>query len=278
MGIDWKAIVDAITIVVLIRVALLILLGIPFVFWLSRFVRIYVGMKHSQQRGFLAGKIVYYTGLTIIVITVLRETGFPLTPFLGAAGVVGVALGFASQTSLSNVISGIFLIAEKPFEVGDTVTIGDFTGEVLSIDTLSVKLRSFDNKFVRIPNETIVKSQITNLTRFPIRRIDLSFGIAYKEDPEHVRRVLMDIVHKNPQCLEDPEAIFRIMDFGSSSVNILFAVWVLRGDYFTAKNEIMTEILRRFAREGIEIPFPHLSVYAGSATAPIPVRLENDRS
>ncbi|RXM22074.1 mechanosensitive ion channel, partial [Citrobacter sp. AAK_AS5] len=90
----------------------------------------------------------------------------------------------------SNLISGLFLVMERPFVVGDVITVDDVTGEVLTIDMLSTKLRTFDNLYVRMPNETIIKSRVTNLTHFPIRRIDLRLGVAYREDLARVRAVL----------------------------------------------------------------------------------------
>ena len=115
-------------------------------------------------------------------VSALRELGFKLSVLLGAAGVLTVAVGFASQTSASNIISGLFLLGERPFSVGDVIRVGSTTGEVLSIDLLSAKLRTFENLFVRIPNETLIKSEVTNLSRLPVRRLDLKIGIAYKEE------------------------------------------------------------------------------------------------
>src|SRR5699024_2454555 len=118
--------------------------------------------------------------------------GISLAPLLGAAGIAGVALGFASQTSVSNIISGLFLIAESPFKVDDIITVKSTTGVVLSIDILLVKLRTFDNQYVRIPNETLIKTEVTNITRFPIRRLNTTISVAYKEDIGQVREILME--------------------------------------------------------------------------------------
>src|SRR5690606_3033117 len=128
--------------------------------------------------------------------------GFSLSVLLGAAGVLSVALGFASQTSASNLISGLFLIGEQPFQLGDTIKVGNTTGEVLSIDLLSVKLRTFDNLYVRIPNESLIKSEMTNLTRFPIRRFDLLIGVAYKENISQVRQIMQNVADNNPLCMD----------------------------------------------------------------------------
>jgi small-conductance mechanosensitive channel len=140
----------------------------------------------------------------LFIASAMREMGFSLAVIMGAAGVLTVAIGFASQTTASNLISGLFLIGERSFEIGDIIKVGNTTGEVLSIDALSVKLRTFDNLFVRIPNETLIKSEVTTLSRFPIRRLDLQLGVAYKEDIEQVRKVLMAVADSNPLCLDEP--------------------------------------------------------------------------
>jgi len=112
----------------------------------------------TGQSAMLLRKAVFYVGAALILVLALRQLGFQLTALLGAAGIVGIAIGFASQTSVSNIISGLFLISEKPFAVGDVIKAGEHTGIVMSIDLLSVKIRTFDNQFVRIPNEKILST------------------------------------------------------------------------------------------------------------------------
>lgn len=219
----------------------------------------------------------YYLVLVLFIITSLRELGFNLGVLVGAAGVVSVAVGFASQTSASNLISGLFLIVEKPFQIGDVVKVGETTGEVLAIDLLSVKLRTFDNLYVRIPNESIIKSEVTNLTRFPIRRLDLPIGVAYKEDIARVRSVLNEVAEKNQLCLEEPKPLFIFLGYGDSSLDIQFSVWAKRENFLDLRNSLYEEIKQAFDEQGIEIPFPHLSIYAGSVTEPFPVRVSGNK-
>jgi small-conductance mechanosensitive channel len=196
-----------------------------------------------------------------------------MTAVLGAAGIVGIAIGFASQTSVSNVISGIFLISEQPFQVGDLIKIGDTTGVVLSIDLLSIKLRTFDNQLIRFPNETLIKNQVNNITRFPIRRLDIELGVAYKENVEHVKKVLSEIARKNIYCLDEPEPLILFKNFGDSALEFLFAVWCVKTDYLKLRQTIMQKIKESFDVEGIEIPFPHRTLYTGSVTEPFPIQL-----
>ncbi len=223
-------------------------------------------------------RIAFYTIIGLFVASALVELGFNLSILLGAAGILTVALGFASQTSASNVISGLFLLGERPFAVGDVIRIGTTTGEVVSIDLLSVKLRTFDNLFVRIPNETMIKSEITNLRRFPIRRVDLQVGVAYKEDIRKVREVLMEVADRNPLCLEEPRPIIIFQGFGASSIDHQLSVWTKTENFLELRSTISAEIKEAFDAHGIEIPFPHRTLYAGSATDPLPIRIVDERA
>jgi len=105
----------------LVRAALLVFVGMPAAWVVSRWIRRYVSRTHTAHKGLIVGKVVFWPIALVLGVTVLNEVGFSLAPLLGAAGILGVALGFASQTSVSNIISGFFLLAEEPFKVGDVV-------------------------------------------------------------------------------------------------------------------------------------------------------------
>ena len=234
--------------------------------------RILARHVETQQQQ-LIGRGSYYLVLSLFVVAALHQLGFNLGVVLGAAGILTVALGFASQTSASNIISGLFLLAEQPFKVGDVVRVGETTGEVLSIDLLSVKLRTFDNTFVRVPNENLIKSEVKTLTRFPIRRIDIPVGVAYKENLEQVRAVLLEVADRNPLCLDQPKPQIFLGGFGDSSVDLQFSVWTMRENFIEVKNNLLEAVKRAFDEAGIEIPFPHRTLYAGTQTLPLPVRI-----
>jgi len=227
--------------------------------------------KMTTHGLFLLKRTVFYTLLVLFLLSALKHVGIDLTILLGAAGIFTVAIGFASQTSASNLISGLFLMIERPFSIGDVIKVDSNTGEVISIDLLSVKLRTFDNLFVRIPNESMIKSAVTTMTKFPIRRADLKLGVAYKEDIEIVRNVLLKIAERNVICLEEPAPLFILTGFGESSVDIQFSVWSKRENYLTLKNEMYQNIKKTFDEQNIEIPFPHISLYAGSQSKPFDI-------
>ncbi|NNE35719.1 MAG: mechanosensitive ion channel family protein, partial [Rhodothermales bacterium] len=227
----------------------------------------------AQHQVLIFKRFAFYIILGIFVASALVEIGFDVRVLLGTAGILTVAIGFASQTSASNFISGLFLLGENPFSVGDVIRIGTTTGEVLSVDLLSVKLRTFDNLFVRVPNEQLIKTEITNLTRFPIRRIDLQLSIAYKDDMRKAIDVLSGVAAANKLCLNEPEPLFIFQSFGDSGLQFQYSVWAKRENFLDLRNSIQIEIKEAFDREGIEIPFPHRTLYVGTATDPFPVRV-----
>lgn len=257
----------------IISSVIFLIIAIPVLFTLRRWARKIFTKNYTEHYGMLASKIVQYVGITLIIITILHQMNISLGPILGAAGIIGVALGFASQTSISNVISGFFLIAEQPFEVGDVVTINGITGAVLSIDTLSVKIRMFNNHYVRIPNQSVLNSVTTTITKFPIRRLDCNISVAYKENLEKVRDILFDVAEKNEISLSEPEPLLIFDKFGESGIDILFVLWCPKADFLKLRNSFHFEVKKRFDEEGIEIPFPHRSIYAGDASKPLPIKM-----
>jgi len=256
-----------------LRAAIMILGGLVLARLLSAGLIKLLAHQAGAHQKMLVRRVTFYLIAGLFVASALVELGFNFGILLGAAGILTVALGFASQTSASNIISGLFLLGEKAFAVGDIIRIGNITGEVLSIDLLSVKLRTFDNLFVRVANENLIKSEITNLTRFPIRRVDLQIGVAYKEDLERVFDVLLDVAERNPLCLEEPQPLLIFQGFGDSALQIQLSVWAQRENFLALKTGIQLEIKAAFDAEGIEIPFPHRTVYMGAITEPFPVRV-----
>ncbi len=235
--------------------------------------------KLSPQTKMLVSRgIAYATVIFVvfIIINILELKGVFQT-MLGAAGVMGIVLGIASQTSIGNIVSGIFVISEKPFELGDLIRVGDKLGVVYSIDLLSIKLKTLDNLLIRIPNQTIISTEVTNVTRFPIRRMDIVISVAYKEDLRKVIEVLRDIANRMPLCLDEPEPLVVAKEFGASSVDMQLGLWFEKTNYLHLRNAVFPEILETFARENIEIPFPHVSVYTGEATKPFPLRVQNEQ-
>ena len=276
MFLDLEKYINPATIEKFIRIVFILIIGVSSIQLIAFMLRRSLRKQLSRQRMMLITRTVIYTGYTGLVLIVVKEFNYDLTALFGAAGVVGIVIGVASQTSIGNIISGLFLVGEKSFEIGDVVRIGDKTGTVYPIDLLSIKIKTFDNLLIRIPNQSVISSELTNVTRFPIRRLDFQLGVAYKEDLRKVKTVLENVARNNPLCLEEPEPYILFQTFGDSSINITFGVWFEKANYAAVKNSVFIEIKEAFDREGIEIPFPHVSIYAGEASKPISVKLENE--
>lgn len=251
----------------------LLILGIVLGSLAARSVSRFMQPRASRHHTVMVRRLVFYIVVAVFAMASLREAGFSLDVLLGAAGILTVAVGFASQTSASNMISGLFLLVERPFEIGDFIEVDATLGEVVGIDMLSVKLRTTDNLYVRIPNETLIKTRVVNRSRFPIRRLDLTVGIAYAEDVEKVEALLLELAERNSACLEEPRPFVLVTSFGPSSVDLQFSFWVPKEQVLESRSSMMVDIKKTLDREGIEIPFPHTSIYAGSHSAPFRVEL-----
>lgn len=272
----WPAWVDQELMTKLVVCGLILIIGIPIASLVARVVRRVSSARFSMEAGLMIARIVRWVLIGLVIATVLNQFGVKLGAALGAAGIVGIAIGFAAQTSLSNVISGFFLLAEKPFRVGDLIEVDGVTGTVDKIGMISASIRTPDNQSVRIPNETLVKNKVANITGNPIRRYNMEVGVSYNEDIDHVMQVLRDVANNNKHCLDEPEALVLFLGFGDSSINFLFGVWMVREDYLLVRNSIAVDVQKAFAAEGIEIPFPHRVLAGGKAGAPIEIRINKD--
>ncbi len=234
--------------------------------------------KLSSHAIILLRRGIFWGVFVLFFVTGLNQLGFKLGVLMGAAGVLTVAIGFASQTSVSNLISGLFVLGERSFSIGDVIQVGTTTGEVLSVDLLSVKLRTFDNLFIRIPNEQLIKSEVTTITKFPIRRFDCIVGVAYDSDIKKVQEVLLQVATDSILCLDEPPPLFIIRGFSASSIDIQFSVWATRENFLEMKNTLHRNIKSAFDSAGIEIPFPHVSLHQPDNSKPISIQLSGDDS
>ena len=243
-----------------IRALVVLVAGILLARFAGRGLDRMLAQHPDRQMAMLASKGAFWLIGGLALVMALRELGFQIGILLGAAGILSVAIGFASQTSASNLISGLFLLGEKPFAVGDLISIGDTTGEVLSIDSLSVKLRTFDNIFVRIPNESIIKDPVRTLTRFPIRRFDLRLTVRFDEDLEALEASLRHTAEATPLALVDPRPLFLNRGFEEYGLAIQFSVWATRENFLELRTALVRDVRDTLLREEIEIPYRRVRV------------------
>jgi len=223
--------------------------------------------KFGSHIGGVTKNIVLYVLVLSTIFAFLGTFEIDLTGVLAAAGILGIAIGFAAQTSVSNIISGFFLIADKPFEIGEAIEIDGQSGHVLDIGLMSTRIRTFDNRYLRLPNSMVANARIVNLSRYEIRRLDIQVGIAYKENIQKSLEILNSVIKSNENVLIEPEPLVIITRFGDSSIDFEVRVWIQRSALFAARTELITGIKNAFAEAAIEIPFPHRTVYFGGDKA-----------
>ncbi len=219
-------------------------------------VRRVVGPHTTPQHLMVLQRLISWSILGLAGASALNQVGIDISVLLGAAGILTVAIGFASQTSASNLISGMFLLVERPFVIGDVIEVDGRTGEVVSIDWLSVKLRTFDNVLVRVPNESLLKSSIRNLTYFPIRRYDLQLAVAYDTDLDALDALLHQVASEHPHVLDEPKTMILFQRFGDSSIDVQLSVWATQERHLEVRNTLPRRVKRAFDAAGIEMPFP----------------------
>lgn len=235
----------------------LAILGLIFGFFLLRItVRMLlraVGRGLREQSKDLLRKAVMYIGTGVLLVIVLNAAGVSVGALLGAAGVLGIAIGIASQTSLSNIISGLFLVSERFFEIKDIVQVGDVVGVVHSIDLLSVKVRTFDNVLIRIPNQQLIEQNITNLTRFPVRRMDIRVTVPFEQELTSTLEALRRALRECLLVLGEPPPFLMVLDPTENGWKILVGAWFEHRDYVSVRNDMTAAIQRVFAEEGMRL-------------------------
>jgi len=247
-----------------ISMALLIFLGALLISKLlalniRRSLRDRIAREHLE----LIVKLLTYAAIVIAIILVLPLIGVEPSGLMVAGGIVALAVAFASQSIIGNLVSGIFLIMERPVKIGDIVEIDGITGFVEDIRIISTTLRTFDGLYVRIPNETVFTSRITNFVSHQVRRFDRVVGIRYSDDAQQAINIIGETINKYPLALVNPPAQVFVDRLGENSVNIMVMVWAPTGEWFTVRMELLLQIKTALEDAGMEIPLPQRVLWFG---------------
>lgn len=213
--------------------------------------------EHGQM---VLGKVFFYLVFLASFFSALSHTGVNLSALMAAAGVVTVAISFAAQTSVSNVISGIFLLFDRPFSLGDTIKVDLILGNVLSMGMLSSKVRTFDNLVVRIPNEVLLKSTITNYSLLNVRRIEIPVTVAHENNLFEVQELILKIARSYSDVLDEPEPVVLTDLIQDQGITLLVRVWVERTNYVTVRSELSTRITDALTTHHVKRPIMQRTV------------------
>lgn len=194
--------------------------------------------------------------LVVIIIAALNQLGVATSSMLAVLGAAGLAIGLALKDSLSNIASGVLMVAFRPFGVGDFVETASVKGKVEKISVFYTELRTVDNKVVIIPNALVTSGVITNFTADDNRRLELNVGVGYGSDLAKTRQLLLDMLDQHPLVLKDPAPVVGVTGFGDSAVSIVLRPWVKVDDLWEATFGLNESIKRVLDENGVEIPFP----------------------
>lgn len=196
--------------------------------------------------------------LAVIFLSALGVSVVSLVALLSAAA---AAVALALQDSLSNLAAGILIIVNKPFVAGDFIEAASVTGVVDEIHLFTCRLHTLDNKYVVIPNNSLIGGVITNYSYADKRRVDLKIGISYAGDIDKTRAVLTQIAADKPEIMRDPAPFVGVAEHADSAVVLDYRVWCATEHYWSVYYYLQEEVLRRFAAENIEIPYPQMDVH-----------------
>ena len=211
----------------------------------------------------IARTIVYVFKLGMKIIVAICLVGYVGIETSGITALVtsfGVCIGLAVNGALSNLAGGVMIIITRPFKIDDYIEALGYSGTVEEIRITQTKLRTPDNKVVYIPNGTLSSAEIVNYSEKDVRRLDITFSIAYNCDFEKAKQILTNICMEHELVLKDPAPFVRVSKHGSSSIDIVTRVWTKSEDYWTVNFDLLEKVKTEFDANGIEIPFEQLDV------------------
>jgi len=210
----------------------------------------------------LVDSIFRFLLIFVAVVMAAGQIGINVGAALAGLGVAGIAVGFAAQDSLANTISGFMIFWDKPFLVGDWITVGEQYGKVADITLRTTRIRTPQNTYVVIPNKNIIDEVLVNHSKHGEMRLDLPLGIAYKENVPRAREVLLEAVKDMPHVVSRPAPDVVVDELGDSSVNLLVRVWIANAnDEMEVRYSVPEACKLALDAAGIEIPFPHLQLF-----------------
>lgn len=209
------------------------------------------------------GTIFRYIILVIGLVIVLQTVGIDLSTLTVLFGALGIGIGFGLQNVTNNFVSGIIILLERPIKVGDRIEIGDVNGDVVRVSMRATTIVTNDNISIIVPNSDFISSKVINWSHTDRNiRFNYPVGVSYKEDPDKVKKILLEVAASNDGVLKEPKPDVLFSDFGESYLEFKLRIWTR--EYINRpgvlKSKLYFEIFKKFRENGIEIPYPHRDI------------------
>lgn len=215
-------------------------------------------------------RLLYYTVIVLVCLTALPMLGVQLSGVLVAGGVLGIAIGFASQNIVGNLISGIFLFLERPVKIGNAVSIDGTSGIVEDIEIMSTTLRGFDGLFIRMPNQKVFTANITNFVANVARRVDYDIGIRYTDNAEQAITLIKNIIEAHPFALKNPAPQVFVDKLDENAVLLAIRFWAPTTEWFGVKSTLLLTLKQTLEQAGMEIPASQRMMWVSNKQPPAP--------
>lgn len=242
---------------------LIVLIGKLLIVFITRmFKRMFANSKKINElmAKFLL-KVIASISWIVVALILLEHLGINMAPIIAGLGVTGVILGFAFQESIGNLLSGVMIVINAPFRIGDYVDVGSLSGTVTNMDLMCVTLATPDNKQITLANKLVWGNPIVNYSYTVNRRVDMIVSVAYGTDLQEVKREIKQLFDSYPEVLKTPVPTIEVSKLNESSVDLIARPWTLPGDYWTIFWRFQADIYERLNANGISIPFPQLDVH-----------------
>jgi small conductance mechanosensitive channel len=197
----------------------------------------------------------------MLIISVISMIGIEMTSFIAILGAAGLAIGLSMQGTLQNFAGGVMILLFKPFKVGQFIDATGYMGTVREIQIFNTIMTTPDNKRIIIPNGSLASSSMTNFSAEETRRVDWKFGIAYGDDYDKAKEVLLSWIEADTRALKEPAPFIALSELADSSVNIVVRVWVDPADYWSLYFDMNEKVYKEFGKHGLNIPFPQMDVH-----------------
>ncbi|MEH6632661.1 MAG: mechanosensitive ion channel domain-containing protein [Halopseudomonas aestusnigri] len=206
-------------------------------------------------------KITRYGIMIFVIVAVLAQFGVETTSIIAILGAAGLAIGLALQGTMQNIAAGFMLLFLRPFKVGEFVDADGISGTVEEISLFITHMTTIDGLYLSVPNSKLWSATVTNFSRNPKRRTDLSIGIGYGDDIAKAEKVALAVLSGDARLHKDPAPIVLVTGLGESSVDLNIRYWTDSGDYWPALSDNRRAIKEAFDKEGISIPFPQRDLH-----------------
>ncbi|HET6527544.1 MAG TPA: mechanosensitive ion channel domain-containing protein [Balneolaceae bacterium] len=246
-----------------ISAVIILIVGLVLAKWVAQWARNYMerSPRFDATLTPLFVKVIKMLIIAFTLLAVLSKFGVQTASIIAVLGTIGLAVGLALQGTLSNVASGVMLIALRPIRVGDAVEVGGTTGVVDEIGLFVTHMHTFDNIAIIMPNSEVWGNKIENLSRNNTRRVDMQFGIGYDDNIDKAIKIIKAILDADERVLAEPETLIAVNTLGDNAVNIIVRPWTATDDVWPLHYDVTKAVKERFDEEGISFPFPQRDIH-----------------